>query len=584
MVVHVEQSVADSHRTAASAAGILFRCIADSVTGAGAGGIELVDNRVNVDAAAGSNGDHAGKADHEVVAAAGASLAEEYLQQRTGIWIKERHTVQGTAAGHQFALHADNIVGYLNDVASFQPGVHRSTLRLFRSQDAQTLTAIAEQGDPLQTLIVSVHIQVLNFLNRELVRHVAGGADGGIDMFLPCGLHVDTLTVIQCHGGYKVIRKIRFICNAGFFHVLLNDSRKNLVIYITAMQRNRTPFVGVCVDWFNASGDTEHGGKCAGRCDGQDLRVAQAVFLNQGGCLFRCVGPEECSAHNLIGMAHGEGTVFLCQQGGRCNGGVRHEKAELIAQSSGFVTSVGDAKLNHHVPQAHDAQTNLTPVADTLALFFKRMEREPLLQHFIQSAHTGGDALLEAFVIKGSMAGKRILYEFRQADTSDKAASACRERFLRARIHAGVGKFLRIGKKVSLPDMIPEQSSRFTIVPVDFSHFVEQLSGVDFLLNFLTGRLAGIMEQERFLFFHAFHKFVADADGNVSLGYFVQIGFQADKFFHVRMGAVDRNHQGAAASVLADQVRDERVQIHEGYSTAGFFGSVVDGGSARRQP
>ena len=66
---------AGSSLTAGALAGILLGGPADRIRRTGAGGIQLIDNGIDIDPAPRADGDHSGEADHKVVAAACGALA-----------------------------------------------------------------------------------------------------------------------------------------------------------------------------------------------------------------------------------------------------------------------------------------------------------------------------------------------------------------------------------------------------------------------------------------------------------------------------------------------------------------------------
>ncbi len=76
-----------------------------------------------------------------------------------------------------------------------------------------------------------------------------------------------------------------------------------------------------------------------------------------------------------------------------------------------------------------------------------------------------------------------------------------------------------------------------------------------------------------------FHEFIAKANRNIGLRNFIKVRFKLNEIQHVRVSTVDGNHQCAAAPVLADKFRNQRIESHKGNGTARFFSRVVDAGA-----
>ena len=94
--------------------------------------------------------------------------------------------------------------------------------------------------------------------------------------------------------------------------------------------------------------------------------------------------------------------------------------------------------------------------------------------------------MLQSLKIKLCMVCKRILDKFGKIDASEQAAAARRKRLLCAGIYTGIGEFLCITQQVPPLDPVPEQSSRFCIVPVRLSNPAEQIPGIYFLFDNLS--------------------------------------------------------------------------------------------------
>ena len=482
--------------------------------------------------------------------------------------VEKGDTVQASAAGRQLSLLSYDVVRHEQDLAALQALARQHLVLLFflllaGVEDADPLAAVAENGNPLQALLIGVHVEALRLLHRKSVRDVDRGTDGRVDVGLPYGLHVNPLAVTQGHGRHEIIRQFGIASQPVLLHIGFHDLRVYFIINVRSVQGLGLPLVVVRIHRFDPAGDAEHGGKGSRRGDGQKLGVAKPVLAHQLPCLLRCIRLKIRRGHDLVDIAFFKRALLFCKHCGSGDGGIRHGEPDVVAHFNGVLFPVGQAQFDQAVRKAHDAQADLAPLAHALLLFFQRMERKALLQHFIERADGHFHTVLQALKIKLRVVCKRILHKLGKVDASEQTASARRQRLLRARIHAGIGKLRRIAQQVPALDPVPEKSARLRIVPVRLGDPVEQGSGVDRLLDHFPGGLSRIPERIVFIVLHRFHEIFVDADRNIRLGHFLQIRLQVDELFHIRMGAVDGDHQRAATAVLADQRRHQRIQLHK---------------------
>ena len=130
-------------------------------------------------------------------------------------------------------------------------------------------------------------------------------------MFLPYGLHINPLTVIQSHGGDEIIGKHAVVGKFVFPHIILYDLCVYLIIYVLPVQGFCLSHIVVGIHRLNASGDPQHGGQGPRGGDGQQLRISQSVFLHQFPGGLRGVCLQEGSLQNLLRPALGECSLFL---------------------------------------------------------------------------------------------------------------------------------------------------------------------------------------------------------------------------------------------------------------------------------
>ena len=172
--------------------------------------------------------------------------------------IKKSDAVQASAAGHQLSLLAYHIIGNQKDLPSLQAFSCGDLLffllfLLLCVEDTHSLTAVPEDGDPLQALLISVEIQAFCLLHGKAVGDVYRRADRSVDVLLPYRLHIDPLTVIQGHSRHKIIRKLLILFQIMLLHIIFHDLRIYLVIYVGAMERLGLAHIIIGVYRLNAS-------------------------------------------------------------------------------------------------------------------------------------------------------------------------------------------------------------------------------------------------------------------------------------------------------------------------------------------
>ena len=90
-------------------------------------------------------------------------------------------------------------------------------------------------------------------------------------MLLPHRLHVNPLSVVQCHGCDKILRQGLVILYLKLLHIVFHDLCVHLVIHIRPVQGFCLPLIVIGIDRLNAAGNTQHGGQGSRRRNGQKL-------------------------------------------------------------------------------------------------------------------------------------------------------------------------------------------------------------------------------------------------------------------------------------------------------------------------
>ena len=202
-------------------------------------------------------------------------------------------------------------------------------------------------------------------------------------MFLPYGLHINPLTVIQCHSCNKVVRQFFVFFQIMLLHIVFYYLCVNLVVYIGAMERFCLAYIVIGIYRLNPSGNSQHSRKCACRGNGKKLRVSQTIFIHQFSGFLCSICQEERCRHDFIYIALWKSSLFLCQFCRSCNGCVCHGKADLVTHFHSILFSVSQTQLQKGVSQSHNAQTDLSPLLYAFPLLLQGMKRKALLQNLI---------------------------------------------------------------------------------------------------------------------------------------------------------------------------------------------------------
>jgi len=395
-------------------------------------------------------------------------------------------------------------------------------------------------------------------------------------VLLPGGLHFDAFMVIQGQRRDEVFRQLAVVFDMVFLHIPFDNRRIDFIIYIRPVKRFRLAFIEVRINRFDTAGNAEHRRQSPGRGDGQELGITHAIGLDQSGRSLGRIGFEIRCTHDFINMAFIEGAALVSQFRRSGNSCIGHGKANIVAEGDGIGAAVGQAHLDEHVAEAHDAQADLAPGFDAFPLFFQGMQGQAFFEDVIQSPHGDADAALELVEIKGRIGRKGVIDEIGQVHAAQQAGAAGRQGFFCTGIDTGEGKFRRMSQEVPGLDAVPEKGTRFGIVPVRFRNQAEDVSRIDQAFDDLARFLALEVEAELFVFLDSFHKFVAQADRNIGFRYLIEVRLEFDEIQHIRMGAVNGNHQGPAAAILANQFRNQGIEGHEGNGAARFLGRIVD--------
>ena len=129
-IVHIEEGIAYCHGAAGPLTRIAAGRTADRIARAVPCRIELVNDSVNINPRPGTDRNHAGQADHEVIAAACRTFAEIRFQQGPCFRIEEGNTVETATACDEFAFLADDIIIDSDDFTAAQ-SVPGDRYRLF---------------------------------------------------------------------------------------------------------------------------------------------------------------------------------------------------------------------------------------------------------------------------------------------------------------------------------------------------------------------------------------------------------------------------------------------------------------------
>ena len=90
-------------------------------------------------------------------------------------------------------------------------------------------------------------------------------------MHLPGSLHVEPLFVVEVLCGDEELGEVVVVDHVVLVHVCLDDGGVHLVVLVVVGEGRGPSDVIGSEDGFDSAGDSEHGGKCSGGCDGKEL-------------------------------------------------------------------------------------------------------------------------------------------------------------------------------------------------------------------------------------------------------------------------------------------------------------------------
>ncbi len=199
------------------------------------------------------------------------------------------------------------------------------------------------------------------------------------------------------------------------------------------------------------------------------------------------------------------------------------------------------------------------------------MEREPLVQDFVEASDAYADRLLELLLHE-----QPFLDEGSEIYASEETAPSCRQGFL----GAGVGTCIRIvgelAEKIPVGYAVPEQTSGLSVVPIGAAELFEERVGVDLVVYRLSGlrpleflNVCGVILDRT-------HELVRHTYRHVGLGDAFEVRLHSHELLHVRMFAGYGQHEGAAAAALSDKAGDHGIKVCEGYGPGGLRRRIID--------
>ena len=90
-------------------------------------------------------------------------------------------------------------------------------------------------------------------------------------MSLPYSLHINPLTVVQCHRSHEIIRQIRIISDPVLLHIILHNLGIYFVVHIRPVERLCLALIIIRIDRLDAPGDAQHCGERSCWSDGKEL-------------------------------------------------------------------------------------------------------------------------------------------------------------------------------------------------------------------------------------------------------------------------------------------------------------------------
>ncbi|MPM84255.1 hypothetical protein SDC9_131326 [bioreactor metagenome] len=198
----------------------------------------------------------------------------------------------------------------------------------------------------------------------------------------------------------------------------------------------------------------------AGRGDGQQVRVAQAVLADFGLDVGRQARREVAAGKIQFGVEQREGAAFLGQFDRGQVGGVAHELADAGGHGAGFRLVVAQAEHGQRIAEAGEAEADAALVGGFLLLAFER----PVggVEDVVE--HAGGHAadFGEGVEVELGLAREGVAHEQGEVDRTQAAAAIRRQRLFGAGV-GGLDGFAVI-QVVVLIHAIEEQDARLGVI------------------------------------------------------------------------------------------------------------------------
>ena len=206
---------------------------------------------------------------------------------------------------------------------------------------------------------------------------------------------------------------------------------------------------------------------------------------------------------------------------------------------NGIIAIIAQVHLNQHISYAHDTKPNLPPIAYTITLFLKWMQRQSLIQHVIQCADGDMHGIIKQVPLKVSV----IINKFGKIDRAEEATSSCWQRFFGTWIYPCIFKIRVIFQHIILANSIPEQDAWFSPVPVVQAQFVENITRLSRLSDCFASFFTRKRHNPIIVIFNCSHEIICHTHRDISLGHAIRFGFDVNKIKQIGMMTVKANHQ-----------------------------------------
>ena len=356
------------------------------------------------------------------------------------------------------------------------------SFRSVSSEDTLARAAITINSDAFKASFPSLHINIIDVVFSCFVRKIESGTNRSINIILPDSLHINSILPENIMSSYKIFRKVFFILNSIFFHILFNNRSIYFIINGFSRTIKRFSFTSVRVreNRLDAARYANHSREGSSRSNGKKRAVAETMFFNHFKfCAIKVKRLDIITVRDKFINAFRKRTFFNSKSIGYHYCLLGHSLSDVFTEVKSIRATIGETHFNKAVGKTHNSKSAVSPILCDITLNFKRVEVNAFIKNFIKSANCNLNRITKIFSIKLSI----LIYESCKVNTAEEATAAIRERLFAARVSSSNFISGVITIHIPIKNTVPEKSARLSHHPVIVSHIFKKCLRVKFFMN-----------------------------------------------------------------------------------------------------